>query len=185
MIMKKHIVSYLLCPSLIFVNDLAHSLISRCQGAAPSGRFSYSYRLWLFQTAGVVKTLLYKITPSTVLVIQLPKSPGSGFTKPCALLKLDFLTSAYEKCMRQSESPALVRRKGFVKPAPELHRYTASVIIHYKSIIHCAHHMHTSAPAAAMHCIIISINYDTLEQKKNTKNNSWSSTKSDKNAVEE
>ena len=26
--------------------------------------------------------------------------PGAGFTKPCALLKLDFLTSAYKKCMR-------------------------------------------------------------------------------------
>ena len=25
---------------------------------------------------------------------------GTGFTKPCALLKLDFLTSAYQKCMR-------------------------------------------------------------------------------------
>ena len=25
---------------------------------------------------------------------------GAGFTKPCALLKLDFLTSAYKKCMR-------------------------------------------------------------------------------------
>ena len=24
----------------------------------------------------------------------------AGFTKPCALLKLDFLTSAYKKCMR-------------------------------------------------------------------------------------
>ena len=38
--------------------------------------------------------------------------------KPCALLKLDFLTSAYKKCMRQSESLALVRRKGFIIPAP-------------------------------------------------------------------
>ena len=36
--------------------------------------------------------------------------------KPCALLKLDFPTSAYNKCMRQLESPALVRRKGFMKP---------------------------------------------------------------------
>ena len=27
-------------------------------------------------------------------------SPGAGFTKPCALLKLDFLTSGYKKCMR-------------------------------------------------------------------------------------
>ena len=25
---------------------------------------------------------------------------GAGFTKLCALLKLDFLTSAYKKCMR-------------------------------------------------------------------------------------
>ena len=28
------------------------------------------------------------------------------------------MTSAYNKCKRWSESPALVRRKGFVKPAP-------------------------------------------------------------------
>ena len=28
-------------------------------------------------------------------------------------------TSAYKKYMRSSESPALVRRKGFVKPAPD------------------------------------------------------------------
>ena len=29
--------------------------------------------------------------------------PGAGFTKPCALLKLDFLTSAYKKnaCVSQ------------------------------------------------------------------------------------
>ena len=33
---------------------------------------------------------------SAVLII----SPGAGFTKPCALLKLHFLTSAYKKCMR-------------------------------------------------------------------------------------
>ena len=43
---------------------------------------------------------------------------GASFTKPCALLKLDFLTSAHNKCIRQSESPALVRRKCFVEPAP-------------------------------------------------------------------
>ena len=30
---------------------------------------------------------------------------------PCALLKLDFLTSACIFCMHYSESPALVRRK--------------------------------------------------------------------------
>ena len=36
-------------------------------------------------------------------------SPGAGFTKPCALLKLDFLTSAYNKCM------ALVRKSSFSK----------------------------------------------------------------------
>ena len=34
---------------------------------------------------------------------------GAGFTKPCALLKLDFLTSAYNKCM------ALVRKSSFSK----------------------------------------------------------------------
>ena len=45
--------------------------------------------------------------------------PGAGFTKPCALLKLEFLTGAYKKCMRHSESPALERRKGFVKPVPD------------------------------------------------------------------
>ena len=43
---------------------------------------------------------------------------GPVSRSPCALLKLDFLTSAYKKCMRWSESPASVRRKGFVKPAP-------------------------------------------------------------------
>ena len=37
---------------------------------------------------------------------------------PCALLKLDFLTNACYFCMHYSESPALVRCKGFVKPAP-------------------------------------------------------------------
>ena len=26
--------------------------------------------------------------------------PGAGFTKPCVLLKLDFLTGVYKKCMR-------------------------------------------------------------------------------------
>ena len=36
-------------------------------------------------------------------------SSGADFMKPCALLKLDFLTSA-----------ALVRRKGFIKPVPAL-----------------------------------------------------------------
>ena len=35
--------------------------------------------------------------------------PGAGFTKPCALLKLDFLTSAYNKCM------TLVRKSSFSK----------------------------------------------------------------------
>ena len=46
--------------------------------------------------------------------------------KPCALLKLDFLTCAYNKCMRLSESPALVRRKGFMKPAPDLKMFCSS-----------------------------------------------------------
>ena len=36
-------------------------------------------------------------------------APGAGFTKPRALLKLDFLTSAYNKCM------ALVRKSSFSK----------------------------------------------------------------------
>ena len=40
----------------------------------------------------------------------------AGFMKPCALLKLHFLTSAGNKCIRWSASPASVRRKGFVKP---------------------------------------------------------------------
>ena len=43
--------------------------------------------------------------------------PRAGIMKPCALLKLDFLTSAYNKCMHYSESPALVRRNGFIIPA--------------------------------------------------------------------
>ena len=30
----------------------------------------------------------------------LSRAAGASFTKPCALLKLDFLTSAYKKCMR-------------------------------------------------------------------------------------
>ena len=39
---------------------------------------------------------------------------GTGFMTPCALLKLDFLTSAYNKCM------ALVRKSSFSKAAPDL-----------------------------------------------------------------
>ena len=34
---------------------------------------------------------------------------GAGFTKPCALLKLNFLTSAYNKCI------GLVRKSSFSK----------------------------------------------------------------------
>ena len=48
-------------------------------------------------------------------MLHLYVTPGASFTKPCALLKLAFLTSAYKKC---------IRRKGFVKPAPGvLHLY--------------------------------------------------------------
>ena len=36
-------------------------------------------------------------------------TPGTGFMKPCALLKLGFLTSAYNKCI------ALVRKSSFSK----------------------------------------------------------------------
>ena len=42
-------------------------------------------------------------------------TPGAGFMKPCALLKLDFLTSAYDKCI------ALVRKSSFSK-AQGLHK---------------------------------------------------------------
>ena len=42
---------------------------------------------------------------------------GAGFTKPFVLLKLDFLTSAYNKCMALVKSLALVRRTSLVKPA--------------------------------------------------------------------
>ena len=35
--------------------------------------------------------------------------PGACFMKPCAILKLDFLTSAYNKCI------ALVRKSSFSK----------------------------------------------------------------------
>ena len=44
--------------------------------------------------------------------------PGVGSMKPYALLGLDFLTGAGSKCIRYSESPALVKRKGFIIPAP-------------------------------------------------------------------
>ena len=49
-----------------------------------------------------------------------PPQYRAGFAKPCALLKRDFNydPSAYNKCIRWSESSASVRRKGFVKPAP-------------------------------------------------------------------
>ena len=52
----------------------------------------------------------------TQKMFNLPQRPwskhvklGAGFMKPCALLKLDFLTGAYNKCI------ALVRKSSFSK----------------------------------------------------------------------
>ena len=77
-----------------------------------------------FKKNGVPITFYHELLPPVKLVTPLPPSqppssdvlgvdlyptvnmfaelctPGAGFTKPCALLKLDFLTSAYKKCMR-------------------------------------------------------------------------------------
>ena len=49
---------------------------------------------------------------------QVSHSTGAGFTKPCALLKLDFLTSAYQNCMRYSESQALSKAQGLHESGP-------------------------------------------------------------------
>ena len=55
--------------------------------------------------------------------------PGAGFTKPLRLTKAG-LTNAFVVCTSQvdSESLALVRRKGFVKPAPGIPTSTLFII---------------------------------------------------------
>ena len=68
------------------------SWLCRCLGRSAILAKIIYIRLWRNSNAAIIVNRL--------ACVPIYLGAGAGFTKPCALLKLDFLTSAYKKCMR-------------------------------------------------------------------------------------